>query len=137
LNEHIIALLGPETLRPPAAEECLNHLVDVFGEDLPEDYSGFLRFSNGIEGPVGNGYLVIWPCEELFQANQDYHISEFAPGLVLIGGDGGNTAYGIDCRSTDRDARRYLETDLVGIGWDAVFFRCSSLEELIEHVSNP
>jgi hypothetical protein len=44
---------------------------------------------------------VIWPVNEIKELNEGYGIDEFAPGLVLFGGDGGNTAYAFDIRSEE------------------------------------
>lgn len=83
---------------------------------LPDDYLNFLRISNGAEGPIGSkNYLVLWSIEELEQTNVEYGTSEFAPGLVLVGTDGGNTGYGFDCRVPPY---KVVEVQLAGMNWD-------------------
>lgn len=61
---------------------------------LPDDYRAFLRASNGFNDDVGKGYLVLWRLDEL-AGGADYGIFEPGAGHVLIGSNGGPTAYGI------------------------------------------
>ena len=66
---------------------------------LPQDYIAYLAESNGGEGSVGaTGYLRLWPAERIAERNRGYEMEEFAPGIVLIGTDGGGEAYGFDFR---------------------------------------
>ena len=63
------------------------------------EYSEFMRRSNGAEGTLPNGhYLMLWPIDQLVEANAGYCVSEFAPGLFLFGSDGGGEAYAFDTR---------------------------------------
>ncbi len=83
------------------ANELLEQSVALkFLEEInisfPEDYIDFMLCANGGEGPIGdNSYIRLWPLQELKEANEDYAVHKFAPGLFLIGSDGGDTAYGI------------------------------------------
>jgi hypothetical protein len=61
---------------------------------FPEDYTAFLRVSNGFSDQVGQGYLVLWSVEEISRAG-GYEIFEFRSDRFLIGSNGGPTAYGI------------------------------------------
>ncbi len=101
---------------------------------LPGDYLELLRSFNGAEGTIGaKAYLVLWSAEEVLPANQEYHVYEFMPGAILIGGNGANAAYGIDARKPGKF--EYVETDLIGgLDWDSIFFRCDSLYELLFHL---
>lgn len=55
---------------------------------------------NGGEGPVGQTeYLVLPRLEDLLKTNTLYRVGEFAPGLLLIGSDGGGEGYALDTRS--------------------------------------
>jgi len=64
---------------------------------LPSDYILFLQHSNGGEGLVGeNSYVILWKLEELSELNTAYQVSDYAPGIFLIGSDGGGEAYGFD-----------------------------------------
>jgi hypothetical protein len=59
-----------------------------------------------------NNYLVIWPVGEIKELNEGYAVAEFAPGLILFGGDGGDKAYAFDTRS---DELPIVEVPLVGM----------------------
>jgi hypothetical protein len=56
-----------------------------------------MKRHNGCDGPVGKeSYVQIWRLEEVIAGNEELHILEFAPGLLIFGGDGGNEAYAFD-----------------------------------------
>lgn len=88
------------TLRSGANQEALNNFMTKMGVSLPADYIRFMLTSDGAEGPIGGReYLRLWSSEELQELNDGYGVSEFAPGLVLFGGDGGDVGYAFDSRS--------------------------------------
>lgn len=65
---------------------------------LPIDYLELMGLSNGFHGKIGNSYIDIWPLSKIKEINNEYCVEEFAPGLLLIGSDGGGMAYGYDLR---------------------------------------
>lgn len=70
-----------------------NGIISIF----PADYKEFLDMYNGGSGSVGeNSYLQIWAFEDIDELNKDYEVVEFLSKIVLIGSDGGDTAYGIN-----------------------------------------
>lgn len=84
---------------PPGNGEALNELQAKLVPHLPLDYVEFMMKSNGGEGGVGqNSYLVLWTVEEIEPCNEGYGVAEFAPGLVVFGSNGGDTAYAFDTR---------------------------------------
>jgi hypothetical protein len=74
---HVAALVGQ-----PAGDVAVG---------VPAAYLDLMSRSNGVEGFVGDQYLVLWPVEQLQELNDAYATAEFAPGLLLIGSDGGGT----------------------------------------------
>jgi hypothetical protein len=65
-------------------------------------YGDVLKRYNGVEGFVGpTAYLMLWSVEQIPNLNIGYRVEDFAPGILLLGSDGGDTAYGID-RSTGK-----------------------------------
>ena len=80
---------------------------------LPADYREFLAGSDAFEGFLGPGtYLALWPVNEIADLNESYGVNTFAPGLTLIGTDGGGTGYGY---TTKGPSVRYLRVPLVGM----------------------
>jgi hypothetical protein len=58
---------------------------------LPAEIKAFLTASNGFNGEVGQGYLILWSAAELSGAD-GYEIFEFRDDQLLIGSNGGPTA---------------------------------------------
>jgi len=50
--------------------------------------------------------VVIWSAEEIPKLNAAYEVKDYAPGLLLIGSDGGGEALALDTRS-DSDPDRW------------------------------
>lgn len=98
MNEKITKLTSKLNLKPGAPKELLKKIELELGISLPLQYVEFMRRSNGAEGDVGNSYLTLWPVEEIIPLNKAYAVEEFAPGLLLIGSDGGDIAYAFDTR---------------------------------------
>ncbi len=82
-------------LNAGAPAEAIAAVQAALGGTFPEDYVAFLRESNGAEGLIGDGYLALFPIEELVKLN------EFCEGwpdrhLVQFGSDGGGESYVFD-----------------------------------------
>ena len=72
--------------------------------------------SNGAEGGVGkHAYLALWRIEDIIPRNEGYAVSEFAPGLILFGSDGGGEAYAFDVREA---VPIIVEVPFIGMGGD-------------------
>lgn len=111
-------LLDGLSLREPAQDGVIRRVESQLGVPLPADYVEFLVRPNGGEGPIGeSGYLTLWPAEELSQLNKDYCVQEFAPGLTLMGSDGGGNAYAIDTRE---GAPHFVSVPFIGMDLDTV-----------------
>lgn len=96
---------------------------------LPDDYRTFLQESDGLEGFAGpDSYLILWSARKLPELNATYNVAEFAPGLVLIGTDGGGTAYGFLKRG---GTNRYVQVQLIGLSRDAFEVMGDSFVEMI------
>ena len=74
----------------PADDELVERLAAAL-PDLPPDYLAFLRHCNGGEGALGvdPGRFALWPAEEVASLNSSYRVSDFLPGYVAFGSDGG------------------------------------------------
>ena len=65
-------------------------ILEVNGMTLPDDYLSFMKEHNGGEGPLGkNCYGCFFRMEELQGVNDDYEVSKWWPGHIVIGTDGG------------------------------------------------
>ena len=91
--------LGEFVWRPGASEQTLQKTQAELGLALPVDYLAFLKESNGGEGFIDDGYIMVWAAEELAPFNADYQVKEYAPGLLLFGSNGSGEAYAFDRRS--------------------------------------
>jgi hypothetical protein len=85
---------------PPASPVAIKHLQAQLNFTLPADYVAYLLKANGGEGFIGDpSYVVLWPVEDLIEANLGYEVAEWVPGLFLFGSDGGGVAFAFDTRS--------------------------------------
>ena len=90
----------------PASLTQINAFSSQSGVNLPQDYTAFLRQSNGGEGLIGpNSYLILWSVEELVSLNEAYQVNEYAPGLLLFGSDGGGDAYAFNTKECNHIVR--------------------------------
>ena len=67
--------------------------------DLPEDYLEFLRLNKGSEDSFSDGWIYLWPAQEVLQLNRDYEIQQWVPGFFCIGSDGGGEGLCFDTRT--------------------------------------
>ncbi len=82
-----------------ASEESLQSLMAELGFALPEEYLDFMRQTNGYTGEVGsNGFVCIWPADEVFPTNEANHYREWIPGLVLFASNESGDFYAFDMR---------------------------------------
>ncbi|HEV7509646.1 MAG TPA: SMI1/KNR4 family protein [Thermoanaerobaculia bacterium] len=94
-------LLGEEfNGNAPAAAEGIAAAERALSKPLPRDFQEFLQLTNGGEGHIGDNYVMLWRAEELGRYNEDYQVTEYAPGLLLFGSDGGGEGFAFDTRTT-------------------------------------
>lgn len=99
MNNKMATVLAALKKNPPATQEQIDQLQVDLGVILPPDYVEYARATNGADGAVGvNGYVSLWPIDEVAQLNKNYRVADFAPGLVLFGSDGGGEAFAFDAR---------------------------------------
>jgi hypothetical protein len=120
------------TCRPPATGEIIKACEDALGNRLPDDYRSFLQTANGGEGFVGtNTYVILWGADELVPMNREYEVEDYAPGLLIIGSDGGGEAYGFDTRNPQWPV---VQVPFVGMEWSEAIHIASSFRGFIEHL---
>jgi hypothetical protein len=97
--QKLSAVLAGLRKNHPATQDQIHKLQSELNISLPSEYVDFALVSNGADGAVGEvGYLSLWRIDEIIQLNKDYRVSDFAPGLVLFGSDGGGEAFAFDAR---------------------------------------
>ena len=128
MNPSIVELTGLPP-RPGAAPDIIDSIEKALSVKLPADYRAFLIESDGLEGFVGEHYLVLFGAGKIVHLNEIAETSEFAPGLVLIGGDGGGEGYGIL-------GRQYVRVELIGMSLETVEFMGRTLVDLVRRVQS-
>ena len=91
--ERIADALGSRETGANGAAGYERYLLER-GLELPEDFREVLIQHDGGIVNLPGCYLQIWTTKELETLNNAYHVEEFAPGVVLFGSNGGDTAYG-------------------------------------------
>lgn len=78
-----------------ASDASINELQEQTGFELPQDYIDLMKEFNGGEGEVGdNGWLCLFPIEDLLATNEDYGLlMEQIPDYFLFGKDAADTGY--------------------------------------------
>jgi hypothetical protein len=98
---------------------------------LPGDYGELFLHYDGVEGFVGREqYLLLWKAEQLEELNAAYQVAEFAPGIVLVGTDGGDTGFGLDEKTG-----RYVSVPLIGLSREATRDAGGSFEEFLARLA--
>jgi len=124
-------LLANFNCNPPAPVTALQQLENSCGFKLPDDYVEFLQEANGGEGFIGSdGYIILWPIEDLFHLNKAYEVAEYAPGLFLFGSDGGGEAFAFDTRSN----RSVVSVPFVGMDRSLARHLGSNFQEFLESI---
>ncbi len=109
-------LLANLSQRSPARTAAVTECERRLGAKLPPEYVQFLRTTNGGEGFIGrHAYVIFWGAEELVSMNKAYEVAKYAPGLLVLGSDGGGEAYGFDTRNPQWEI---LQVPFVGMAWD-------------------
>lgn len=103
------------------------------GQSLPVDYKAMLLESDGLEGFISEDvYISLWSASDLARLNDGHAVSEFIPGVTLLGTDGGNTGYGF--RNTSGQVE-YVAVPLVGMDSSVVSVIGKSLVEVLQRLA--
>lgn len=88
-------LLDPADGFPGASAVAIANAEQATGAILPEDYRAFLAFSDGYNGEVNGHYLTLWSTTEWRDMATGYDMLPPGPDQVLIGSNGGPTAFAV------------------------------------------
>lgn len=114
---------------PPAERPVVLGIRDQSGFKFPQDYVDFLCAMNGGAGFVGGDlYANIWRAEDLIHRNEEYQVSNFAPGIFLFGTDGGGEGFGFDFR---QEPFRVVQIPLIGMSLDVAWVIADSFTDFI------
>jgi hypothetical protein len=131
MNEKINDFLQDFERNEPIAEATIKKLEAEINFIFPEDYFAFMMDSNGGEGSIGESYLTLWKIEDLEELNEAYGVQDFAPGLLIIGSDGGDTAYCMDTRS---ESKPFVSVPFIGMDLSEVRECGNNLGEFLEYL---
>jgi len=87
--------LDPADCFPGASEVALAAAEAAMGTHLPDEYRAFLAFSDGFNGEIGGHFLMLWSTAELPSLATGYDVLPAGPDQLLIGSNGGPTAFAI------------------------------------------
>jgi hypothetical protein len=88
------------------------------GVVFPTEYRTFIVDFNGTEGNNDHiGYLSLWSLDRVVALQEAYAVAEFAPGLLLIGSDGGDAAIAYDMRMSEP---ALVEVPFIGMSLEEV-----------------
>ena len=101
---------------------------------LPIQYVEYLKGEGLKEGAlrIDPGWFQLWPLDELKHWNQEYQVSEYAPGFLGFGSSGGGELLAFDSDG------RVVMIPMIGMSADMarpVANSWSAFVELIEDVS--
>lgn len=113
--------------KPPADGATFDRSINRINCKFPSSYLDFMREFNGGEGAIRKGqWLRLWPVEEIEEANNSYQVPEHAPGLLLIGSNGGSLAFGIK-----RVEGVFVQVDFYDIADDELEFIGNDFKEFL------
>ncbi len=102
MTQRLVAnLLDSFNCNPPVSDSAIDAFELRSRLRLPSDYVDFLKTGNGGDGFIGDStYLILWRLEDIVKFNIAYEVHEYAPGLILIGSDGGGEAFAFDTNAS-------------------------------------
>jgi hypothetical protein len=95
VNDRVDELLSQCKRLPGASPATITRVAEELGVPLPEDYTRVIAASNGVEGFVGENYLMVYPIEELPIYNAEGIYDAFASGVIVFGSNGGGEAFAV------------------------------------------
>lgn len=87
-------------------QDKIDEIEKLAGYPLPADYKDFLLRFPGFEGMLGEEYVVLWPADEIIDANKGYEITDHLPDTIGIGSNGAGEFIAIEF--TDKSTHRIV-----------------------------
>ena len=118
IDEKIKNAVARMSLNDGTTSEALGKLREELAFVFPDDFEGFLLYSNGAQGEIGAEYLELWSAEQISELNQALEIKSYAPGLIAFGSDGANELYAFDTR---KPSPAVVQVPMIGLSLDDVW----------------
>lgn len=88
-------MINPQSLSgfnlyPSVDEQEINQVETDMGLKFPRVFRELLKLTNGFETEEG---ILIFGTDIISERNQTYEVSEYAPGYIAIGSNGGGQFY--------------------------------------------
>lgn len=132
MNYRLSQLINGLSLNPPTTEKTINEVEEELDIKFPCEYVDLMTITNGGEGKIGDtSYIAIWQIENIIQYNEGYAVEEFAPGLLIFGSDGGDTAYAFDTRDK---SMHIVEVPFIGMDIEEIIYRGNNFIEFLEYL---
>jgi hypothetical protein len=133
LHDDVLALAGSMHSSGAASDDDVRLFQQLAGDaSVPSDFVQFAVLADGAEGFVGDRYLALWRLGDIPELNAVARVQQFAPGLVLVGTDGGTTAIGLDTRPA---VAVFVTVPLVGLFWSRAQRVGSTFDSLLRSLS--
>ena len=127
----LLSKLKPGTHVTPAA---VTAAIDGIPFSLPRDYVETLSSASGWSGFLSDSspFVDLWPIDEVMVRNASYNVSPVEDGMLLIGSDGGGTAYAIVQVGGQLS---FADVPFVPLKVGEATLRGDSLEEFLENIA--
>jgi cell wall assembly regulator SMI1 len=126
-------LLAEFRAAEPASEWDVEAAEAGLGIRLPTDFRKFLLTRGGGEGFIGEHYLIAWSASELVELNEAYQVKMHAPGLILIGSDGGGEGFAFDTRNGQFNI---VQVPFIGMCFEDARLVANSFTGLLERMKS-
>lgn len=116
-----------EKLREKLMKFSETNSNDIFSSNKYKKFEKYINECICGEGMIGeNSYLILWEKNDIEELNDDYEVNEFLTNSILIGSDGGDTAYGIN------EEGKFFSVPFIGMDDGEIVILGNSFEEFIE-----
>jgi hypothetical protein len=126
-------LLSPLERGAAPDEEEMSAVLTEVGSLAPADYVEALREASGYTGFLSDvsPYVELWPFGRLTDINREYGVMPKRDGMLLIGSDGGGTAYAVVAVG---DRLSFADVPFIPLKVGEATLRGDSFEEFLDEL---
>jgi hypothetical protein len=129
-----IELLRAFQKNPPATIEEIESTESAMHLKLSDGHRKFLLSANGGEGFIGpHCYAMLWGVKDLQRFNQEYEVRHYAPGLLLLGSNGGGEGFAFDMRSSSKPV---VSVPFIGMALDEIVLVATTFDGFLEYLGD-